>query len=223
MPLITGEFIEKAYHADECKVFIPYGPLGIGKTTYACKVVAQIYGTKGNPNWEAVKSRMVFHPREFVEKTEALMESGKKDYVLIWDDAGLWLNSLEHWNPFVRSIVKYLNVMRTNLAGLILTSPMPTWVIKKVRGFPQAVTLRITRTRDDTKRRKRYRVAKAYRYWVIPDMKKSGVRIIYEDYFTALMPNDFYDWYKPIRDSYAQKAIRNMREELRNVRFKDDL
>jgi len=169
-----------------------------------------------------VKSRLVFHPREFVEKAEALMDSGEKDYVLIWDDAGLWLNSLEHWNPFIRSIVKYLNVMRTNLAGLILTSPSPLWIIKKVRGFPQAVTLRIIKAMDDTKRLKRYRIAKAYRYWVTPDMKKSGVRTIFEDHFSALMDNEFYDWYKPKRDGYAGSAVRNLRRELANVRFADD-
>jgi len=216
MPFITCELIEEAYKKDECKVFIPYGPLGIGKSTFACKVVAELYAKNGKPNWEAVKSHIVFHPSEFVEKCSNLMERGEKDKALIWDDAGLWLLAMEHWHPFVRAVVKYLNVARTNWAALIFTTPLPTWVIKKVRGFPQAVTLKIIKASSDKSHPHRPRIARAFRYWVTPDMKKSGVKEIYNDKFNALMPNDFYwEFYKPLRDTYAQRAIMGMKEEIK--------
>lgn len=202
-------------------MFLPYGPLGIGKSSYACKVVAEIYGEPKKPNWEAVKEHMVFHPREFVEKCEYMMDRGRKDKVLIWDDAGLWLMALEHWHPFVRGVVKYLNVARTNWAALIFTTPLPTWVIKKVRGFPQAITLKITKASSDTENPHRPRIARAYRYWITPDMKKSGVMEVYRDKFNAIMPNSFYwEWYKPRRDSYARMAIMNMREQLKELMIK---
>ena len=86
--------------------------------------------------------------------------------MLIWDDAGLWLMALEHWHPFVRAVIKYLNVARTNWASLIFTTPLPTWVIKKIRGFPQAVTLKIIKTRSDKEYPNRERMARAFRYWV---------------------------------------------------------
>lgn len=217
MPLKTVELIEKAHTADECKVFIPYGPLGIGKSTYACKVVAELYAVDGKPNWEAVKDHLVFHPSEFVEKCTLLMEQDRKDKALIWDDAGLWLLALEHWSPFIRAVVKYLNVARTNWAALIFTTPLPTWVIKKVRGFPQAITLKIIKASSQPHRP---RIARAFRYWVTPDMRKSGVMEIYRDHFRGLMPNDFYDWYKPLRDSYARRAIAGMKEELKHLMLK---
>ena len=217
MGLITAERIREAYKKNECRVFIVYGPLGIGKTTYACKVLAELYGTKGKPNWDAVKSRIVQTPRQFVEKCEYMMDNHIRDMSLVWDDAGLALLALEHWSPFVRATVKYLNVMRTNLASLICTTPLPTWIIKKIRGFPLCITLKIIRATSDKRRPARHRIAKAYRFWVTPDMKKTGVMRVYEDHFTALMPNAFYDWYKPYREAYAARAIRNLREQLRNL------
>ena len=223
MPFLTTELIEKAYRRDECLVLLPYGPLGIGKSTFACKVVAELYQKNGKPNWEAVKSRLVFHPSEFVEKCSELMERGEKDKCLVWDDAGLWLLSLEHWHPFVRAVVKYLNVARTNWGALIFTTPLPTWVIKKVRGFPQAITLKIVRASSDEQHPQRPRIARAFRYWVTPDMKKSGVREIYRDKFSGLMPNRFYYWYKPLRDSYAARAIKGMKEELQHLVSKQTL
>lgn len=197
-------------------MFIPYGPLGTGKSSFACKVVAEVYAKNGKPNWEAVKNHLVFLPQEFVAKCRYMMENKVKDKVLIWDDAGLFLNSLEHWHPFVRATVKYLNVARTNWAALIFTTPLPTWVIKKIRGFPQAITLKIIKSNNDDVKRTRPRIARAFRYWVTPDMKKSGVREIYQEKFTAIMPNDFYwFWYKPKRDGYAAHVIEGMARELR--------
>jgi len=220
---ITAQHILTAYRKNECKVFIVYGPLGIGKSTYACKNLAELYAIKGVPNWEAVKSRIVFTPKQFVEKCEHMIANEIRDKSLIWDDAGLALLALEFQNPWIRAVIKYLNVMRTNLASLILTTPLPTWIIKKVRGFPQCVTLKIVRVKSDETHPKRYRMAKAYRFWISPDMKKSGVTRIYEDFFTALMPNKFYyEFYKPLRESYARKAVRDMRAQLRNVITADE-
>jgi len=194
---------------------MPYGPLGIGKSSFACKVTGEVYGTPKQPNWEAVKTHIVFHPKDFVTKTEEMMQKGQKDKVLIWDDAGLWLLALEHWHPFVRSTIKYLNVARTNWAALIFTTPLPSWVIKKVRGFPEAITIKIMKASSDTSNPSRQRIGKAYRFWTSPDMKRSGVMEIYREKFTAIMPNDFY-WlfYKPLRDTYAAQAIAGMRREL---------
>jgi len=223
MPFETNKLIRRAYKKGECRVFIVYGPLGIGKSTYACKVLAELYGEKGEKNWDAVKERIVFTPRQFVEKCEYMLANTIRDKSLIWDDAGLALLALEFQNPWIRAVIKYLNVMRTNLASLILTTPLPTWIIKKIRGFPQCVTIKIIRERNDEIRPARHRLAKAYRFWISPDMKKSGVTGIYEDHFTALMPNDFfYNFYKPLRESYARNAIQDMRTQLKNIITADE-
>jgi hypothetical protein len=217
MTLVMTRMINTLYKQNEFKPFIVYGPLGIGKSAYAMKAVAEVYGGKDQLNWEAVKERLVFHPRGFVERCTRMVENGERDRVLIWDDAGLWLNALEWNNPFVRAVTKYLSVARTNWASIIFTSPLPTHVVQKLRGLPDCVTVKIIKKQDDTTSPERYRLAKGYRFWVAPDMKKSGVRQIFEDNFTAILPNSVYYWYKPLRDQYAKEAVMYMRREFASL------
>jgi len=221
---ITAQEIETAFRRDECHIFLPYGPLGIGKSSFAIKVVAEVYGKDGQPNYEAVKSHLVFHPRDFVAKCSQMMERGEKDKVLIWDDAGLWLFALDYHHPFVKAVIKYLNVARTNWGSLIFTTPLPTWVLKKIRGFPQATTLKITKSETDSRYPYRPRIANAYRYWISPDMKKSGVKGIYQDKFNAILPQVFYwEWYKPLRDSYAAQAVAAMSKHLASLKLEEEV
>jgi len=192
----------------------------VGKSTLACKILAEVYGTKGKngkikKNWEAVKSRIVFTPKEFVEKVEYLVTNDLREKCLIWDDAGLALLSLDFNNPWVKDVTRFFNVMRTCLSCLILTTPLPTWIVKKIRGFPQCITIKVIRAKSDKTHPKRYRIGRAYRFWISPDMKKTGVTTIYEDYFTAIMPNPFYHgWYKPYRISYTKVAVKGLRHHL---------
>jgi len=223
MGFITAQKIREAYDKKECVVVIIYGSLGIGKSTMACKILAEVYGTKGKngkieKNWEAVKSRIVFTPKEFVEKVEHLISNDLREKALIWDDAGLALLSLDFNNPWVKDVTRFFNVMRTCLSCLILTTPLPTWIVRKIRGFPQCITIKIIRAQSDKTHPKRYRIGRAYRYWISPDMKKTGVTTIYEDHFTALMPNDFfYEFYEPYRNSYTKVAVRGMRDHLKDA------
>jgi len=190
----------------------------VGKSTLACKILAEVYGTPKKPNWEAVKTRIVFTPKEFVEKCEYLISNNIREKCIIWDDAGLALLSLDFNNPWVKDVTRFLNVMRTCLSCLILTTPLPTWIVKKIRGFPQCITIKVVRARSDDTHPKRYRIGRAFRFWITPDMKKSGVREIYNDHFTALMPNDFfYEFYEPYRESYVASAVKGMRDHLRDA------
>ena len=224
MPFQLTKIINELYERDEFEPILVYGPLGFGKSAYAMKVVAELYAEDGKLNWEAVKERVVFHPKDFVKR---VLNMEKRDKALIWDDGGLWLHALDFWNPFVKNVGKYLNVARTDLAALIITTPLPTWVITKVRGLPDAINIKIIKeggpttpsTMPDHPYPRKQRVAKAYKQWILPDMKKTGVREIFRDHFSAFLPNDFfYDWYKPLRDKYATMAKRLMRDSLEKTK-----
>lgn len=218
MPFITTDVINKAYYQDEFKLFVVYGPLGIGKSVFAMKVAAEVYGGLDN-----IKDYLVFHPKDFVKKCLTMSEQRKRDKLLIWDDAGLWLFYLQYADPFVQAVIKYMNVARTNWAAMILTTPSPSWVTYKLRRFPQNMTLKIIKEGSNKGHPKRPRIAKAYRSWVAPDFKHSGVRLLYMDKFDAMLPNDFYwDWYKPLRDSYALKASEGMKKQLENVQKEEE-
>ena len=216
MPFITTKQIQEAYYQDEFKLFIVYGPLGIGKSAFALKVASEIYGS-----YENVKKYVVFHPKDFVEMCLHMSEEHKRDKLLIWDDAGLWLFYLQFSDPFVQAVTKYMNVARTNWASLIMTTPTPTWVAHKLRNFPQNVSIKIVKEASNLDHPQRPRIAKAYRSWVSPDFRRQGVRLIYQDWFTAMLPHAFFwDWYKPLRDSYAMQAGQNMQKELLKINKK---
>jgi len=232
MPFITAQLINQCYYRDEFKLFLVYGPLGVGKSAYSTHVMAEVLGDKikpdykkwimqVKPNYERVKDFIVFRPQDFVERCWQMCEKGQREKAIIWDDAGLWLFAMEFNDPFVKALLKYMNVARTNWGAMILTTPAPTWVLYKMRSFPQSINIKILK-RDSEKKPgrvslQRPRIARAYRSWVAPDFKKQGVRTIYEDHFDATMPQDFYEWYKPLRDEYAKEAAMMMKRELRKM------
>jgi len=216
MPFITTNIVNQAYYQDEFQLIVVYGPLGFGKSAFAMKVATEIYG-----DYEKVKNYVVFHPKDFVERCLRMSEQQKRDKLLIWDDAGLWLFYMQFTDPFVQAVIKYMNVARTNWAAMILTTPSPAWVAHKLRNFPQNISIKIIKEGSDLKNPSKPRIAKAYRSWVAPDFRHQGVRLMYQDQFSAMLPNDFFwNWYKPLRDTYALEAGQNMQRELLKVNKK---
>lgn len=215
------EFTKKvlaSYYQDECELYAVYGmPEGIGKSAFALKTVTEI-NSRPHPlkveswdwNYDTVKPFLKFYPRDVVELCKYMTDHNKRKEVFIWDDAGLWLNAMEWNDPFVVAFTKYLNIARTNWAGIILTTPVLNWVIKKVRSSEGLITVRINKAPGHDTYRGKIREAKAYRRWVHPDQKHHGVAIVFKDVFDAMMPHPFYEWYKPIRDKYAAEAVNQM-------------
>lgn len=210
----TAKFIEDNYYRDEFSPFIIYGgPLGIGKSAYALKVLYELYGS-----WEKVKEYIVFKPEDFVDRCYEMMGRGKREKAIVWDDAGLHVSYLSYNDPFVQAVIEYLNVARTNWASIILTAPTPMMIVKKFRGFPDRYTCKIVKLGSDEKNPQKPRRARVYRNWTAPDLKHSGVHKCWEDDYSALLPDEFYhDWYKPLRDSYAAVAINRMKARLQKV------
>lgn len=210
--LITTRMIKQAFRNDQFYLFIIYGPLRWGKSSYAAQVLAELYHS-----WdpEVLKNYMGCDPRDVLKRWRA---QTKKELAYVWDDAGLWLHSLDWNSPFVRSVGKYLNVAGTEWAGLILTTPLPTWIAKKVRGIPQAISIKIMKCSGHQPNR---RIARAYRWWTHPDMKKTGVKKIYEDLFDVMLPEQFYEWYKPYREYFAKMAKQMAYDDLKTIKLPD--
>lgn len=222
----TKRIIENYYPPEEFDLLIVYGPLGYGKSSYSIKVgvevLQEVYEVSEQEAWELIKQFIVFHPRQFFEKIRQVENTvDKRVPFLIWDDAGLWLYALDWTDPFVAAVGKYLNVARTHLASLICTTPLPTWIVKKLRNFPQSFTIKIIKETGMPGEDRWRRIAKAYRSWVTPDMKRSGVKLVYQDYFKCKLPTKFYwDWYKPLRDAYEDMALALMQERWQKIESK---
>lgn len=215
-----AQFIDHLFYRDEASLAIVYGGyLGTGKSAYCIKATAEVYGSHSGhadnvPNYEAVKDYLVFTPKQFVNRV--LRQSGRSK-VLVWDDMGLWLFALDWYDPFVKATTKYLNVMRTDWAVILGNTPSPKMIVRKIHRFPQSIRIKVGKLKQDEQRTKRLRFAKAYKVWISPDLKKTGVtrRGMWVDEYDAMMPDKFFwDWYKPLRDSYAAIAKQMMLTEL---------
>jgi len=222
--------INKAHLFNEMRPFIVYGPYGYGKTAFSIKVLAQVYGKydeDGNLvepcyDWHVIRNHLFFHPKEFID---ALLDSEKiksqheydneKIKCIVWDDAGFWLYSLMWYDRFVKAVGQYMNVARTHFSSIIFTTPSPNNVIKKIRGLPQLITVKIMKASNDRFPSQRFRrIARGYRWWRLPDMKKQGVKPLFEDRFSCKLPDDIYEEYMKMRSEYADYAVLMMKKEL---------
>ena len=231
--------ILKAYWNNEFIAIIVYGAHGYGKSSYSTKGLAETRGvldlieegyswqtiledslkktpTLFKPNYsiDYLDRYMKWHPKDVVDR---LLEMMEREVVFVWDDAGFWLNALEWSHPWVRAVQKYMNVVRTDFGAIIFTTPDPTWVTKKIRSIPQALTVKIIKASSDPYQ-KYVRLARAYRWWKHPDMKRSGVHKIWEDRFSCLLPDDVFNWYVPKRKEYAVQAKLLMRDQLKTLK-----
>lgn len=226
--LLSAEKILSAmYPPEEFVLMTAYGPLGIGKSTYAVKVGVDVllwwyrntlfgaydyrepkeYAEACVKAWDLVKQFIIFHPEQLFKKLNEVSELNQRIPIIIWDDAGLWLYALEYKDPFIVRTTKYMNVARTLLGSMFCTTPNPSYIVRKLRDFPQSYNLSITKSTGSKKGMDKYRrYAKAYLqyYNIIKGMRVTGPK--YRDKFSCLMPDDFFKWYKPLRDSYEKMA-----------------
>lgn len=172
-----------------------YVDLNSGISGYAIQTLLQLY----DGDFEKVKSLIVFTPQEYIRVLKMI----KHEKALLWDDAGYWLYAQDFNVPFVKQAVKYINVARTKLSALILNTPSISMLVKKIRTMDSIVVKIVKANRDGYDR---MRLAKGYRNAMHPTGRKY-VTQIFEDSFSKYMPTDFYLWYKPIRDYYADIGL----------------
>jgi len=244
--LHLSEMIIESYLNDELIVIAIHGKQGYGKSTYASLVQAQVYGAintieslselpKSDPkyfkelkqkynskntlnlnytyDYNNCKEYLAFTPRQFLYKSR---NNKYKSPSIIVDDAGLWLNSLDFNHPLVKAVGKFLEVGRTKWGAIIFTCSDLSQIFSKVRNMPHVYTVRINKHSSANKNR---RIASIHQGWSSEDLKKSGKKKIAIDLYNAVMPDDFFTWYKPERDSLAHKGLNDIEEILEKYKI----
>lgn len=209
------------YDNDEFEVFIVVGKNGFGKTTYANKIIAEVYSNDGlHKNWntDLFKDHMGYHPDRVLTKWE---KKRKRDYVFHWDDAGVWLNALDHTDPFVKSVGKYLQTARDDWGCIIFSCIDKNDIVSKIRNFKSTIIIDITKHGAEPNSpypsKRNNRKATAWHYWE-DRFNKKGTENDWEESFNCHVPDEFYTWYKPLRSQYTRLAKRNMIQKLRKKR-----
>lgn len=207
-----AKHIIKLFDNDEFKPFLIQGDHGFGKTSYANTLMAEVFSIHkdGVPDWEKVKHRIGYNPDEVLDQLDNIPE-GERWYCYHWDDAGTWLHNLDFQDPFVKAIGKYMQLARTDLACMIFTTIDVNDISSKVRGIRNAIIVDITK--DGSSYKEPFvRTARAYilrKTWKGRQWKDYQ----WEERFNCHVPDKFYRWYKPQRDSYAKQMKHIAREK----------
>ena len=208
--LALAWIICELYRDDDFKLVIMYGDQRIGKTAYGLKCMGQVYEYyKGIPlSPRLIDQYMGWDPNEVVD---TLIDIDERIPCYKWDDAGYWLWALDWNDPVLKAFCKYLNVIGTDMNCLILSTPDPRFILSKIQNMPSTRTIRITKA---SRTSKWARIAKGYHPYYLPDLTKKRVKPWLEDSYSCKLPQDVYDYYQPIRRSYAVRAKRLLRKAL---------
>jgi hypothetical protein len=95
-----------------------------------------------------------------------------------------------------------------------MTTPNKNLISSKILdALPEMKVCRVERAGTD-RLFSRPRLAKVYERWDYPDGKKGGVKTRWEDKFNAILPDDYFHWYKPKREQYVDVALKLLRSEI---------
>ena len=223
--LSLARLICRAFRDDDFILVIIYGPLRMGKSAYAMKVMGQVYEYFFGKSLsvDLVRDYMGFHPSEVVDRWLELGD--KRIPMYVWDDAGYWLYSLDWNDPLLKAVQKYMNVVGTDMNCLMLTTPDPTWILSKILNMPGTVRGRIIK-RDggirDQPSSLYARRCRGYKPYRMPDLKKTGVNVLWEDDFSCRIPDDVWGYYYPLRRGYALRAKQNIVDMLKPKKKDED-
>ncbi len=214
---ITVDRIKNAYRYDESLGFIVYAPRGYGKTSWSCQVASKCLGTSAEPDYELLKRWLIFTPQEFCDMVTKVYNT---QIVLVWDDAGYWLNRLFWYDEFVKEALRYMTLQRTQFSCIIFSTPSLSLLPNKILELEDILRVRVIKLRSNWEDKTRKRLAWVKKPWYSDDQTKHGVTTVYREWFSALMPDDFYNWYQPLRKKYTVMAARRIREVIESAKSK---
>lgn len=219
--------IVSAYLENDFWGAITYGGPGSGKTRLKIKQLAQIYGEwsdgrdkNGNRfsyvpldqmNWRAWKDWMRHTIEDFLEMIDHAHNKGRQQMYGVLDDAGIAAANYKWQQHLGQALNDYANVQRRDFACLDFTTPDPRWLLGHVRNMPGGHSIKVVRTTGNPYQR-HIRCANVYEGWMSPDFKKSGVSLLWHDWFDTRLPQFVEEEFDPINRKYAELAIERIRE-----------
>lgn len=167
-------------------------------------------------NWDKTWEYFVFRPEDFI--TQAMGIKQKKPLCVV-DDAGMWLNTMDYQNPFVRAVGKFFEVARTKYGAIVFTCSDLKQIFTKIRNMPHVYTIRVIKEsgRSGASSNPDRRIGIIHEGWESEDMKKSGRSVLLFDGFVAEMPDNFFNKYNPKRTLLADEGTRKMFEEFEKL------
>ncbi len=179
---------------------------GVGKSVFALRLLVDMYKTW---KWEDLRRYIVFMPQDFLSLIDNVLQTGKRIPLLVWDDAGFWLNRQKWYNKFVMAVRENLNVIRTAVTSIVFTAPTWNELARGIRDHIDIMVL-ITRNSNTSSIARGYKVIQG----VFEDYKRET---IFQDYFNIMLPDEIYQPYEAMRRSYVMVGLERMRKNLKSI------
>jgi len=211
----TVRAIKNAYRADESLGYIIHGNRGTGKTVYSCIIGSQVIGSIESPEWGTPLRKWIkFTPREF---SELVQTTHHNQIWFDWDDAGYWLNRLFWYDDFVKEALRYMTIQRTQFTSIMFSTPSLQMLPKKILEMEDIVRVRVSKAESNLNHNiklSRPRIALLTVPWHSDFNSKAGCKFLYDEKFNGLFPDDFFNWYQPLRKEYLSLASKNITDAL---------
>ncbi len=178
-----------------------YGKTGAGKSIYAMKVAYEFIR-----DWDQVLKFIVFTPFDFQQAVDYLQRNNIWIPILIWDDAGIWMELLKRtsWHPMSIGIRGAFETLRVNIGAVLMTMTSEYSLPRNIKNNGNLYKFRVRMIRNGTSnhktpqsiaeiqvRRERYTEWGKF-YWDSAN--------IYVDHIVLRTPN--YNEYEKIRNAY---------------------
>ena len=165
-----------------------------------------------------MKETLFFRPLDILNRLDWLSDNDLKTLVIISDDAGAHLSSMEWYEPYIKAFGEFMDLARTQLTSIIFTAPQPNRIARKIRTIPGTTIVRIVRRSGQGPPYDRwYRTARYMRYWFSPGFNKEGYSGKDFDYFNCQIPDFIFEWYVPMRKKYVDVLRQRVRNEFMKV------
>jgi len=182
------------------------GKRGVGKSSYALRVIHEVYrhaGMTPNEAWEKALSVCLYEIKDVIKFLKKSSREPVPERIMLWDDVGIHCNSGTYFTnmKLAMELKGVLDSIRTGVSGLIMTSPT------------QSNLLGILKSYDDflieikyTQRGGMYRRAVAYQFVTLPSGKKL-VHKRFIDNYNLYLPKWVFDQYQTLRKDALIKGL----------------
>ncbi len=172
-----------------------FGPQGVGKTTYALKVGRQVFKELGiKDSWGFALNHLFFDVRGALELLVEAYYTDQRIPILIFDDAGIWLEKYSWQREELRQFARLYKLIRSLCTAVIFTTPSEADIMKNIR---EKTWYKIKISRSGSAHG--YRKSKANIYvFTVKVLQKRFKEVVEEraqDVFSVHLPDSVYEKY----------------------------
>lgn len=187
--------------------FVIVGERGMGKSTYAYKVMAKIYQLVDELDehdaYIKALDHIIFRPIDLINLIEHNIHIDHITPVICLDDATVHFNSYKFFVDLHEVILLkgMFDTIRTAVTGLMMTCPTRRNLLKFLKDYDD---YKIQIMFDQEGNKTWDRLARCYRFNYYPDDRKYRVWVDYQDHYSCYIPSEPYGWYIAKRKKYLE-------------------